>query len=113
MNNKPSSSKGKTPKEMLDEEREYLMPDMPLYETATIEDYRVSKYSTIMIDSCYYSVPDTYINKMVRCKIYSSKIIVFYDEEKVAEHTKLSGFNKWKIDINHFAYTLYRKPKTS
>lgn len=111
LNNKPSATKGKTPKEMLDEEREHLMPDMPIYETATIEDYRVSKYSTIMIDSCYYSVPDTYVSKMVRCKIYSSKILVFYDEEKIAEHTKLSGFNKWKIDINHFSYTLYRKPK--
>lgn len=111
LNSKPTAGKAKSPKELLEEEREYFMPEMPVYETAIVEDYRVSKYSTIMIDSCYYSVPNSYVNSMVRCKIYSSRILVFHNEEKIADHVKQQGLNKWKIDISHYSNTLYKKPK--
>lgn len=111
LNSKILSNSNKSPFQLLDEEREYLLPDMPLYETATISDLRVSKYSTIMVDSCYYSVPDDYVGTMVRCKIYTTKILVFYNESEVACHDKIHGLNLWKIDITHYAKTLFRKPK--
>ena len=76
-----------------------------------IADHRVTKYSTIMIDSCYYSVPDNYVGAMVRCKIYTNKIIIFYDTEEIARHTKVHGVNLWQIDITHYSKTLFRKPK--
>lgn len=31
--------------------------------------------------------------------------------KKKCEYTKVNGMNKWKIDILHYVYTLYRKPK--
>lgn len=96
---------------MLEEEKINLLPDMPLYENASIQDVIVSKYSCIMIDSCFYSVPDTYVDKLVRCKVYTSKLLVFYDQQKIAEHEKLHGFNLWKIDILNYSNTLFRKPK--
>lgn len=109
--NRESLTKGKkSPSEALDEERAYLLPDMPLYETATIGDYRVNKYSAIMIDSSYYSVPDTYVEMLVRCKIYTSKILVFYGNEKIAEHDRIRGFNQWVLDIKHYSNTLFKKP---
>ena len=51
LNSKLLSRINKSPLELLEEEREYLLPDMPLYETASIADLRVSKYSTIIVDS--------------------------------------------------------------
>lgn len=111
INNKCPFGKKKSSKELLEEERKNLLPEMPLYETSKIQDCRVNKYSTIMIDSCYYSVPDNYVGQVLRCKVYTNKIIVFYNEEKVCEYTKVNGMNKWKIDISHYIYTLYRKPK--
>ena len=111
INSKCPFGKKKSAKELLEEERENLLPEMPLYETAKIQDCRVNKYSTIMIDSCYYSVPDNYVGQVLRCKVYTNKIIVFYNEEKICEHDKINGMNKWKIDISHYIYTLYRKPK--
>lgn len=111
INNKYLSGKSKTPIELLEEEKINLLPDMPLYETATIQDVRVSKYSTIMIDSSFYSVPDMFVDKLLRCKVYTNKILVFNNEEKVAEHEKICGFNMWKIDICHYTHTLFRKPK--
>lgn len=111
LNSRILSTTNKSPLQLLDEEREYLLPDMPLYETATISDLRVNKYSTIMIDSCYYSVPDDYVGTMVRCKIYTTKIIVFYNEKEIARHDKVYGMNLWHIDIMHYSKTLFRKPK--
>ena len=101
----------RTAMEMYNEEKENLLPKMPMYETARIEDLRVDKYSTIVIDTCHYSVPDSYVNSIVRCKIYSNKIIVFYDSEKITEYVKRHGNNQWEIRIDHYIKTLFRKPK--
>lgn len=111
LNSRILSNSNKSPVQLLDEEREYLLPDMPLYETATISDLRVNKYSTIMVDSCYYSVPDDYVGTMVRCKVYTTKILVFYNQEEIAIHDKVYGMNLWHIDITHYTKTLFRKPK--
>lgn len=111
LNSRTLSNSNKSPFQLLDDEREYLLPDMPLYETASISDLRVNKYSTIMVDSCYYSVPDDYVGTMVRCKIYTTKILVFHNEEEIARHDKVYGMNLWHIDIMHYAKTLFRKPK--
>lgn len=111
LNSRTLSNSNKSPFQLLNEEREYLLTDMPLYETAAIADLRVNKYSIIMVDSCYYSVPDDYVGTMVRCKVYTTKILVFYNEEEIARHNKVYGLNLWKIDITHYAKTLFRKPK--
>ena len=111
LNSRILSNSNKSPFQLLEEEREYLLPDMPLYETATLADLRVNKYSTIMVDSCYYSVPDDYVGTMVRCKVYTTKILVFYNEEEITRHDKVYGMNLWHIDIMHYSKTLFRKPK--
>lgn len=111
LNSRTLSNSNKSPLQLLEEELEYLLPDMPLYETATLTDLRVNKYSTIMVDSCYYSVPDNYVGTMVRCKVYTTKLLVFYNEEEIARHDKVYGMNLWHIDIMHYSKTLFRKPK--
>lgn len=111
LNSRNLSNSNKSPFQLLDEEREYLLPNMPLYETAAISDLRVNKYSTIVVDSCYYSVPDDYVGTIVRCKIYTTKILVFYNQEEIARHDKAHGMNLWNIDITHYSKTLFRKPK--
>lgn len=111
LNDKIPSGKQYSSKALLLEEKDNLLPSMPLYETAKIQDFRVNKYSTIMVDSCFYSVPDNLVDRIVRCKIYTNKIIVFDNENKICEHLKITGMNKWKIDISHYTYTLFRKPK--
>ena len=101
----------KSPLEMFNEEKENLLPEMPMYQAAKIADLRVDKYSTIVVDTCHYSVPDKHVGLMVRCKIYSNKILVFFNEEKIAEHTKSEGLRQWKFSIEHYTSTLMRKPK--
>lgn len=71
---------------------------------------RVDKYSTIVINSCHYSVPDRFVNEIVTCKIYSNDIIVNFDNEKIAHHKKNPGLHQWIINIEHYLTTLSRKP---
>jgi hypothetical protein len=70
LNSRTLSNLNKSRFQLLEEEQEYLLLDRTLYETATLADLRVNKYSIIMVDSCYYSVSDNYVGTMVRCKVY-------------------------------------------
>lgn len=107
---KKKAMDGKTGFQMLEEERDYLMPLLPPFDCAVTKNYRVNKYSTINVDGCFYSVPDKYVGKLVLAKVYTGKIIVFYEDKKLAQHTKLLGFGEWSLDINHYLYTLKKKP---
>lgn len=66
-------------------------------------------YSIININSCYYLVPDIYVVAMVLCKIYTTKIIIFYNNEEIARHNKVYGIVIWKVDITDYSKTLFRK----
>lgn len=83
---------------------------MPLFDTARVENLRVDKYSTITVDTCHYSVPDVYVKKKVFTKIYSDKILCYYDGQKISEHTKKSTQNEWSVKIEHYVDTLRKKP---
>lgn len=48
---------------------------------------------------------------MVRCKIYTIKIIIFYNNEEIARHNKVYGIGIWKVDITHYVKTLFRKSR--
>ena len=111
LNNKERKSlEHKTAFEMLEEEREYLMPSLPSFDCSIARNYRVNKYSAINVDSCFYSVPDNYVDKIVLAKVYTNKIIVYHEDKQIANHTKILGFGKWSLDINHYLNTLKKKP---
>lgn len=105
-----SYNDGKSALDILEIEREYMLPKMPVFDAARIEELRVDKYSTIAVNTCHYSVPDRYVGKMLLVKVYSTKIFCYYDCEKIAEHDKKYGFNEWSIKLEHFLMTLKKKP---
>lgn len=111
LNSKPQRlNNNQTAVEILDLEKEYLLPKLPMFDAAKTREARVDKYSTIVIDSCHYSVPDNYVGKMVFTKTYSNKVICYYQGEKIAEHDRKYGFNEWSIKLEHYLTTLKRKP---
>jgi hypothetical protein len=99
-----------SPVEILKAELPYMLPKVPKLDTARTSEPRVDKYSTIVIDTCHYSVPDMYVGKRVFLKVYSDKISCFYENMKIAEHSRSNGFNEWKIKIEHYLNTLKKKP---
>jgi len=101
---------GKSAHDMLALERPYLLPEMPRYDTARIAEPRADKYSTIMVDSCHYSVPDSLVGEFIFTKIYPDRIICHYDSKEVARHKRGHGRHEWFIDISHYIKTLKLKP---
>ena len=76
-----------------------------------VAEYKVDKWSTICIKSSHYSVPDTLVGKIVTVKIYSEKIVILYNNDKVAVHERIYSQGKgWLVKLEHYLTTLIRKP---
>lgn len=101
---------GKSALEMLATEKEYLLPEMPRYDTARTAEPRADKYSTITVDSCHYSVPDNLVGQFIFTKVYPDRIICYHDGKEVARHKKQNSRHQWYIDISHYIKTLKSKP---
>lgn len=111
LNNKPQKvNNNQTAIEIFNEEKEWLLPQMPMYDAARTVEPRVDKYSTVVVDSCHYSVPDNHVGKIVFVKVYSNKIYCYHEGQKIAEHNRKYGFNEWSIEIEHYLKTLKKKP---
>ena len=100
----------KTAIEILNAEKPYLLPNLPLFEYADITELRADKYSTITVNTCHYSVPDKYVGKMILTKKYPEKILCFYEGKKIASHKRTFGFYQWKLELQHYLQTLKIKP---
>ena len=100
----------KTAMDILEEERQHLLPWLPKYDAARTAELRVDKYSTICIDSCHYSVPDYLVKDFVFVKIYTTHICCYYNSQEVARHNRKYGFKKWSIKLEHYTKTLKKKP---
>jgi len=109
LNSKPRKDV-KSAYEILQEEREYLLPLPPRYDTARITEARVDKYACITVDGNHYSVPDHLVGKFVFIKIYPDRINCYHHEKKIASHKRRYERKKWSVDITHYLRTLILKP---
>jgi transposase len=95
----------------LEAEKAHLSPYRPPFEVADIRTcVNVNKYSCIQIDKVFYSVPDTLVGKSVIAKVYPKEIIVLFNQEIVAKHTRSRKEGDMVLDIMHYLHTLIRKP---
>jgi len=101
---------GKSADEILKEEKDYLLPLPPRYDTARIVESRADKYSCITVDGNHYSVPDHLVGQFIFTKIYPDKIICYHNQKRVAQHQRRYTNQEWSIDINHYLVTLKLKP---
>lgn len=101
---------GTVPLEILNMEKKYLHPRLPMFESCVALDYRVDKYSTVSVSQNHYSVPDYLVGKMVLVKAYTDKIIVYHESTIIAVHTRSYLNHDWCIQLKHYLKTLYKKP---
>lgn len=94
----------------IEEEKKYLTPYRPKYETADVIVCHVNKYSFIQVDTNIYSVPDDLVDKQVVVKKYPKVLQVFYREKLQCEHERCFERKKTCIDIRHYLDTFRRKP---
>ena len=108
--NNQKASDGRIPLELFNYEKEYLNPHIPIFESCTISESKVDKYSTITVKQNHYSVPDTLVGKMVMTKVYTDKIIIYDDGCIVGVHYRSYRNHDWVIELRHYLKTLYKKP---
>lgn len=99
-----------SPMDILNIEKNYLLDLMPTFPNCIDLTLRVDKLSTISYLQNHYSVPDYLVLKPVDVKVFIDKLEIFYNNKKVASHTRLYGNQEWNIDIMHYTKTLSRKP---
>jgi len=75
-----------------------------------LETYKVDKWSTICMKASHYSVPDTLVGKLVDVKIYSEKLVIIYNNQKIAVHERIYHPAGWSVKLEHYLGTLLRKP---
>ena len=75
-----------------------------------LETYKGDKWSTICMKASHYSVPDTLVGKLVDVKIYSEKLVMLYQNQKIAVHERIHYPAGWSIKLEHYLNTLLRKP---
>lgn len=97
-------------KDILNKEKEHLLPLLPSYDIAKVSELRVDKYSTITIECNRYSVPDYLVGQFVNAKIYTDKIKIYYNNECIAKHERMFGKQQWSMQIEHYIKTLTKKP---
>ncbi|MGV8148216.1 MAG: IS21 family transposase [Alkaliphilus sp.] len=101
---------GKSPRDVLIEERKYLKVLKPDYVIARKVECRVDKYSTIRIEQNRYSVPEYLVGKFTDVTVYPERIKVEYRGDIVAKHSRSFRALNWSMDINHYLETIKKKP---
>ena len=96
--------------EMLELERDQLMP-MPAPFDGYVEDNaRVSSTCLASVARNRYSVPCELVGQMVSTRLYPTRVTVVAGDVVVAEHERLSDKGKVRYDWQHYIPVLERKP---
>lgn len=110
LNNAPLSD-GRIPSATFEEERPFLMEEVPEFSCFTKRvGCRVDKYSTVPVNGVHYSVPEKYVGKKVDARIYTSRIVLYDGDDIIAEHPRFYKQGSYHLDIFHYMATLKRKP---
>jgi transposase len=85
------------------------LPDRRL-EAYTRETVKVTRNSTVLVRSNFYSVPSQLIGERVEVRLYGEHIEVWYAAQMIDRCSRLRGKGKHRIEYRHIIDTLVRKP---
>ncbi len=103
-------NQGQRSVDLLDQEKKHFHPVPPSFDVGEMDQCKVDKYSVISYATNRYSVPDHLVGKMVDVKVYPEKLHCYYENHKICEHERQYSRHGWYINLDHYLYTLQRKP---
>ena len=103
-------NQGKRPIDLLETEKKHLILVPPSFDCSQMEQSRVDKYSVITYGTNRYSVPDHLVGKMVDIRAYPERLVCYYENQRICEHERHYTKHGWYINLDHYLYTLKRKP---
>jgi hypothetical protein len=96
--------------EMLELERQHLMPMPAPFDGYVQEFSRVSSTCLVTAARNRYSVPCELARHMVSTRLYPTRVVIVAGERVVAEHPRQSGKGKTVYDWQHYVPLVQRKP---
>ena len=96
--------------EVLEAEREHLMPMPVPFDGYVPAPARVSSTCLVTVARNRYSVPCELARQAVSTRLYPGKVAIAVDGRIVAEHARLNGKGKTAYDWQHYIPLLQRKP---
>jgi hypothetical protein len=96
--------------EMLELERQHLMPMPAPFDGYVQEFSRVSSTCLVTVARNRYSVPCELARQTVSTRLYPTRVVVVAEERVVAEHPRQSGKGKTVYDWQHYVPLVQRKP---
>ena len=102
----------RTIKDMLDEERTYLLP-LPAYPLDTAEEVKANVHSdlTVRVGSTKYSVPSEYVGLSVTVKISPFNVDIYHMGKLIWKHKKGLYPQDHQYVTEHYLEILQRKPR--
>lgn len=73
-------------------------------------DVMVTRWSTIRVKFCTYSVPSRLIGERVRVRLFERHLEVYYGGRRQFEVERLKGRHRHRINYRHVIWSLVRKP---
>lgn len=110
LNSQSSKYNNQSILEVKNKELESMLHYREPMECFQMDEYRVDKSSTICINTNHYSVPEKYIGEFINAKLYSNKIVIYYKNEVICEHSRCYQMGEWILTLEHYLYTLEKKP---
>ncbi len=100
-----------TVEELFEQEKEHLLnlPEKP-YSNISAASGKVDHYSTVIVDKNRYSVPVEFTGFRVNVQLEVDRVAIFYDNQKIAEHVRAYGNNKWLLKPDHYLDLLHKRP---
>jgi transposase len=96
--------------EMLEHEREHLMPMPAPFDGYVEQPARVSSTCLVTVARNRYSVPCELVGQMVSTRLYPDAVVVVAGDDMVARHERLSDQGHARYDWQHYIPLLQRKP---
>lgn len=96
--------------EMLEHERDHLLPMPAAFDGYVARPARVSSTCLVTVARNRYSVPCELAGRMVDARLYCERVIVVVGDQVAAEHVRLSGEGRTQYDWQHYVPLLERKP---
>lgn len=80
------------------------------YPVKQVFSAKVDHYCTVKADYNRYSVPTYYAGLKVNVELGVDRVMLYYNRDKIAEHERTFGKDKWQLDPFHYLKLLVRKP---
>ena len=111
INSHPVYRRSDVPIKGLEQERNmmHLQPTLE-FENYELKRAAISKYSLVKFDGNFYSIPDTFRPRQITLKIMVDRIDFLDGSTVIASHLRLTGKQKYSLDIVHYIKTFLRKP---